>query len=98
MKPIIIALSVSLWSLHAFAGEATLFNDDFASTKTRAEVRADVDGALAAGQPLSWGEGPAPSSFMAGVTHTRAQVLADVQAAQVRGELADGEATLRGRL
>jgi hypothetical protein len=98
MKPIVIALSVSLWSLHALASEATLFDDHVASTKTRAEVRAEVADALARGTPLSWGEGPAPASDVAAVTHTRAEVLADVQAARMRGEVPDGEATLHGRL
>jgi uncharacterized protein DUF4148 len=56
MKATVVALAASLVSLVAVAGEATVFDDHFASTKTRADVIAEVKAALASGERLSYGE------------------------------------------
>jgi hypothetical protein len=98
MKPIAIALSLSMLSFGAIAGEATIFDDTPQGTRSRAEVHAEVIAALAAGERLSQGEGPSGISVAPASTVDRASVLAQAIAARQRGELADGEATLRGRL
>jgi hypothetical protein len=98
MKSIVIALSLSVLSLGAIASEATIFDDTSVSTRTRAEVRAEVIAALAAGERLSHGEGPAAAPVLRPSGVDRATVMAQAVAARQRGELADGEATLRGRL
>jgi hypothetical protein len=61
MKSIVIALSLPLLASSALAGEATLFDDTFKSTRTRAEVRAEVIEALARGERLSYGEASFPT-------------------------------------
>jgi hypothetical protein len=98
MKPIVIVVSLSLLSLRAVAGEATIFDDSFTSTRTRAEVRAEVVAALAAGERLSWGEASQPSLSGSTGTRERAEVVAEAREARRLGTLDDGEATLRGRL
>jgi Domain of unknown function (DUF4148) len=98
MKPIVIILSLSLLSLRAVAGEATIFDDSFTSTRTRAEVHAEVVAALAAGERLSFGEGPHPEMARSTGTRQRAEVVAEAREARRLGTLDDGEATLRGRL
>ena len=97
MKPIVIVLSLSLLSLRAIAGEATIFDDSVTSTRTRADVRAEVLAALAAGERLSWGEAPQPAQARSAGTRARAEVIAEAREARRLGTLDDGEATLRGR-
>jgi len=98
MKPVVIILSLSLLSLRAVAGEATIFDDSFTSTRTRAEVRAEVVAALAAGERLSWGEASHPEVTRSTSTRERAEVVAEAREARRLGTLDDGEATQRGRL
>ena len=98
MKPIVIILSLSLLSLRAVAGEATIFDDSFTSTRTRAEVRAEAVAALAAGERLSWGEASQPDMARPTGTRARAEVVAEAREARRLGTLDDGEATQRGRL
>jgi hypothetical protein len=98
MKPIVIVLSLSLLSLRAVAGEASIFDDSFTSSRTRAEVRAEVVAALAAGERLSWGEAAPPTPDRTFSTRERSQVVAEAREARRLGTLDDGEATLRGRL
>ena len=98
MKSIVIALSLSVLSLGAVAGEATIFDDMAKSTRTRAEVRAEVIAALNSGERLSWGEAQVASPVRVTYAADRDAVLAEARAARLRGELDDGEATLRGRL
>jgi hypothetical protein len=98
MKPVVIILSLSLLSLRAVAAEATIFDDSFTSNRTRAEVRAEVVAALAAGERLSWGEGPQMDVARSTGTRRRAEVVAEAREARRLGTLDEGEATLRGRL
>jgi hypothetical protein len=98
MKSIVIALSLSVLSLGAVASEATIFDDTVHSTRTRAEVRAEVIAALARGERLSYGEAQVTSPGRVTYTADRAMVLAEAREARLRGELNDGEATQRGRL
>jgi hypothetical protein len=98
MKPIVIALSLFVSSLSAVAGEATIFDDSFTSSRTRAEVRAEVVAALAAGERLSWGEASQPAPAPTATTRERSAVVAEAREARRLGTLDDGEATLRGRL
>ena len=98
MKPIVIILSLSLLSLRAVAGEATIFDDSFTSTRTRAEVRAEAVAAQAAGERLSWGEASQPDMARPTGTRARAEVVAEAREARRLGTLDDGEATQRGRL
>lgn len=98
MKTILTAIALTLASAGAFAQEATIFNDHFVSQKSRAEVRAEVQSALASGEQIRSGEAsyvaaaPAPVSIL-----TRAQVHAEVMAALSRGEsLRYGEAPPAG--
>jgi hypothetical protein len=98
MKPILIVLSLSVLSLRAVAGEATIFDDTFMSARTRAEVRAEAVAALANGERLSWGEASDSPYERVTASRERAAVLAEARAARLRGDLNDGEATRRGRL
>ena len=98
MKPLVIILSLSLLSLRAVAAEVTIFDDSFTSTRTRAEVRAEVVAALAAGERLSWGEASHPEVTRSTSTRERADVVAEAREARRLGTLDDGEATRRGRL
>ena len=99
MKSLVIALSLSALSLGAFASEATIFDDTVKSTRTRAEVRAEVIAALAAGERLSWGEASDPTfGRVTGPSRERAAVIAETREARARGELEYGEATRQGRL
>jgi len=90
-----VALSGAMsLSLGVLAQEATLFEDEPVSLKSRAEVRQEVMAALARGERLSWGEAdPRALQAMGGSTRTRAAVRAEVLAAIAAGErLSWGEA------
>lgn len=56
MKLAIATFALALGSVTAFGQEATIFDDEFVSTKSRAEVRAEVMDALASGARVSFGE------------------------------------------
>jgi hypothetical protein len=88
MKAILIALSFSTLSFAAAASEATVLDDHFMSTRTRAEVRAEVADALARGDVLSHGEAGG-HDFWRGApsTKTRTQVTAELAEARTRGLL-----------
>ena len=88
MKAILIALSFSALSLAAAASEVTTFDDQPASMKTRAEVRAEVTAALARGERLSWGEARSRDMMPAQPgAKTRMQVIAEFIDARARGLL-----------
>jgi hypothetical protein len=97
MKSLLTALTLTLAALPSFAQEATVINDSFQPTRSRAEVRAEVVAALARGERLSYGEAHIPTGVTRPVsTLTRAQVQGEVLAALARGErLSYGEADAR---
>ena len=90
MKSIALSVSALLLTtaLPAVAGEIVPFDDHFVSTRTRAEVMAEVASAAAAGQLYTQGEivsypgDPAPRSML-----TRAEVMAELARARAAGEL-----------
>jgi hypothetical protein len=93
MKTHLTTVALALASLTAFAQEATVFDDNVVSTRTRAEVRAEVTQAIARGERLSYGEANPDAVVPAMSQLKRADVRAQVQAAIVRGErLSFGEA------
>lgn len=95
MKTFITAAAIALFALPGFAQEATVFDDTFASSKSRAEVRAEVMAALARGERLSYGEHNPQPYRASSSTLTRADVHAEVLAALARGErLSYGEANV----
>lgn len=96
MKTFITAAAITLATFGAFAQEATPASeiDNFVSTRTRAEVVAEMTNTMARGEWLSQGEvtrAPEMERFVA--TRTRAEVVAGLKAAIQRGEhLSQGEA------
>jgi Domain of unknown function (DUF4148) len=96
MKTFITAAALALATLTSFAQEATRAPefDNFVSMRTRAEVRAELQAALAAGWRPSQGEASyAPEFGKTSSTRTRADARAEVAAAIARGErLSYGEA------
>lgn len=56
MKLVIATIALAFSSMTAFGQEATLFDDEFVSTKSRAEVRGEVMDAFASGARVSFGE------------------------------------------
>ena len=97
MNSTITALALALTTIGSFAGEITLTPeiDNAVSTRTRAEVRAEVQTALASGWRSPQGELGYPAEHRAtGPSRTRAEVRAEVLAAIARGErLSYGEAS-----
>lgn len=98
MKVFLSAMALTLVSAGALAQEATFADDHSRSLKTRAEVRTEVETALAQGALIRSGEAsyvvvaPAPRA-----TRTRAEVRAEVVAALANGQaLRYGEAPLAG--
>jgi len=97
MKTLITAIALTLTTLTSFAQEATPAPefDNFVSTRTRAEVRAELMAAIASGRQLSQGEvtrAPEMERFVS--TRTRAEVRAELAAAIANGErLSYGEAS-----
>lgn len=97
MKTLITAIALTLTTLTSFAQEATPAPefDNFVSTRTRAEVQAEVLAAIASGRHLSQGEASrAPEMERFVSTRTRAEVRAEVLTAIANGErLSYGEAS-----
>lgn len=93
MNKLLIASLIAFASAGAFASVATDFEDHAVGQASRADVRAELRAALAAGEPVRAGEAslaPAPTS---GTALTRKQVRDEVRAALARGErLSYGEA------
>lgn len=92
MKSLIVALSLSVAALSAIASEATVFEDNFVSTKTRAEVRAEVLAARAAGTLIISGEAT-EFAKPTGAPVSRAQVIAERQRVLDKGHAFFGEAS-----
>lgn len=63
MKAVLAALALTVASFGSFAQEATLFEDNFVSTKSRAEVRAELFAALQRGDAIRYGEAPPAGSY-----------------------------------
>lgn len=97
MKTFITAVALTLATLTAFAQEATRAPefDNFVSMRTRAEVRAELQAAIASGWRPSQGEASnAPEFERSFSTRTRADARGEVLAAIARGErLSYGEAS-----
>jgi hypothetical protein len=97
MKSLITAAAIALTTLTSFAQEATPAPefDNFVSTRTRAEVRTELQAALASGWRPSQGEASyAPELQRTVSTRTRAEVRAELMAAIANGErLSYGEAS-----
>lgn len=96
MKTFITAAALAVSALTAAAQEATPAPeiDNFISTRTRAEVTAELLSALARGVQLPRGEVTyAPEFQRTASTRSRAEVRAEVEAAIARGErFSHGEA------
>jgi hypothetical protein len=93
MNKLILAALLSVASVSSFAQEVTVFDADVASPRSRAEVRAEVRAALAAGEQLGWGEARAATIEAPRSALTRAEVRDAVEQALARGErLHHGEA------
>lgn len=86
MNKLIVAALLTVASVSSFAQEVTAFDTEIANPRSRAEVRAEVRAALAAGEQLGWGEArresfDAPASML-----TRDEVRDAVEQAIARGE------------
>lgn len=96
MKKLLTTIAITLASLGASASEVTVFNDSYGTPKSRAEVVAELQAALATGWRPSQGEAsyaPEQAAFVS--KRTRAEVHGEVLAAMARGErLSYGEASL----
>lgn len=96
MKTFITAIALTFASIATMAQEATPAPeiDNFVSTRSRAEVRAEVLAAMARGDRLSYGEVTRAPEFERFVSQrSRGEVHAEVLAAIANGErLSYGEA------
>ncbi len=98
MKHFITLIALTLGTSAAMAQEATVFADNFKSTLSRAEVRAEVRAAMANDEQLSWGEARTYTPQVRASTLTRAEVRADTLSAIANGEqLLWGEARTQKR-
>jgi hypothetical protein len=96
MKTVITIVALAAVSTLTLAQEATRFNDNFKSTKSRAEVSAEVTSALARGEQLHWGETYTAIQPVASSRRVRAEVRAEVLVAVASGEQVHwGEARTR---
>ncbi|MDO9315693.1 MAG: DUF4148 domain-containing protein [Burkholderiaceae bacterium] len=86
MKTVITIVALAVVSTLTLAQEATRFNDNFKSTKSRAEVSTEVTAALARGDQLNWGEAYTSIQPVASSRRVRAEVRAEVLAAVANGE------------
>lgn len=87
MKAVLAALALTVASFGSFAQEATLFEDNFVSTRSRAEVRAELVAALQRGEAIRHGEASVVDfASQAGSSRSRAEVRAELFAALQRGE------------
>lgn len=97
MKTFITAVALALTTLTSFAQEAspTPEFDNFVSMRTRAEVRAELQAALASGWRPSQGEASyAPERQNVVSTRSRAEVKAELRTAYANGwRPAQGEAS-----
>lgn len=88
MKTAFASILVASFALPVAAQEITQFDDPFVSTRTRAEVQAEVAGAAAAGQLEPMGEAIGyPTPMSSSSTLTRAEVKAELARAAAAGEL-----------
>lgn len=91
-KQLIAAIVVLAAAGTAFAGEITPFdeNEKFVSTKTRAEVIAELAQSRAQGEVVQSEVVVPDAKFASG--KSRAEVIAELQEAYAKGELTHGEA------
>jgi hypothetical protein len=87
MKAILTAIALTVASFGSFAQEVTVFEDNFVSTQSRAEVRSELFAALERGESIRHGE-VSVASFapQGGSSLTRAEVRAELFAALQRGD------------
>ena len=87
MKAVLAALALTVASFGTFAQEATLFEVDAVSAKSRAEVRTELFAALQRGEAIRYGESStAYFASQPASSKTRAEVHAELFAALQRGE------------
>lgn len=84
------ACASALMHVKAYAESPTIDNTPFASTRTRAEVRAEV---LASHPALAWGEASPQSAEVPRVAgnYTRADAMADLRASREEMKALTGE-------
>lgn len=93
MNKLLIASLIAFASAGVSASEVTVFEDHVVGQVSRAEVRAELMAALAAGEPVRAGEASIATAPVDGTALTRKQVRDEVRAALARGErLRFGEA------
>ena len=63
MKAVLAALALTVASFGTFAQEATVFEVDAVSAKSRAEVRTELFAALQRGEAIRYGEAPPAGSY-----------------------------------
>lgn len=88
MKSIFYSIVFASFTLPVAAQEIVEFDDHFVSTRTRAEVQAEVASAAASGQLEPMGEAMSyPTLTSASSSRTRAEVKAELARAAAAGEL-----------
>lgn len=88
MKSIFYSIVFASFALPVAAQEIVEFDDHFVSTRTRAEVRAELASAAAAGRLEPMGEAMSyPTSMPSSSSLTRAEVKAELARAAAAGEL-----------
>ena len=87
VKQLIALSALALAGTAALADDITIDNTPFVSTRTRAEVKADVAQARAQGQLLAAGEQNVVAPAATGTALARATVKAEVLTARANGEL-----------
>jgi hypothetical protein len=88
VKQLIALSALALAGTAALADDITIDNTPFVSTRSRAEVKADVQQARAHGELLAAGEGDAATSAERGTsTLARSAVKAEVLQARAGGQL-----------
>ncbi len=96
-KKLIAAVAVFAATSSAFANEWVDFND-FQSTKTRAEVSAELKEAQAQGAYVAGGEEFTTPDVPFASTKTRAQVMAELKQAQEDGSYALAQQEFEGQI
>ena len=87
VKQLIALSALALAGTAALADDITIDNTPFVSTRTRAELKAEVLQARAQGQLLAAGEENVVAPEAGGTTLARATVKAQVLTARANGEL-----------
>lgn len=86
MKTIIAGVAIALATASSFAWEPAQFTDNIVTSKSRIEVRAEFDRAIAGGDLATLGEAGTYPLISFTPTLSRAEVRAELRAALARGE------------